>query len=176
MYMSSELFISCKTNTLIITATKRGEKYERPYLKKILSVDDLSSTLHSNYLCRQLWILTSHCVFGVRKVPVAVPACYARWCYFVLSEFAEDVRFFWMRRTKTCCTQSTTVMTSFSKCWIITKTSKVKINLSLCLTKHHARGGCITPPFLTSVLEGVGLSASRPGRFSPGERAPVPIW
>jgi hypothetical protein len=30
--------------------------------------------------------------------------------------------------------------------------------------------------FLTSALVGGELSTSRPGRFTPGEKAPVPIW
>jgi hypothetical protein len=30
---------------------------------------------------------------------------------------------------------------------------------------------CIAPAFLTSALDGGGLSASRPGRFTPGETA-----
>jgi hypothetical protein len=38
------------------------------------------------------------------------------------------------------------------------------VQLSLCLTKHHT--------FLTSALGGGEWSASRPGRFTPGERAP----
>jgi hypothetical protein len=32
--------------------------------------------------------------------------------------------------------------------------------------------GEIAPTFLTSALDGRNLSASRPGRFTPGERAP----
>jgi hypothetical protein len=44
------------------------------------------------------------------------------------------------------------------------------------LIKHHAmktwRDGGISPPLLTSALDGGGWSASYPGRFTPGERAP----
>jgi hypothetical protein len=35
--------------------------------------------------------------------------------------------------------------------------------------------GGITPSFLTSVLDGGEWSASRLGRFTPGERASIPI-
>jgi hypothetical protein len=40
--------------------------------------------------------------------------------------------------------------------------------------KHHAMKtyGGIDPPFLTSTLDGGEWSNSRPGRFTPGERAP----
>jgi hypothetical protein len=34
--------------------------------------------------------------------------------------------------------------------------------------------GGVTPPFLTSVLDGGEWSASRPGRFTSAERSPVP--
>jgi hypothetical protein len=34
----------------------------------------------------------------------------------------------------------------------------------------------MAPPFLTSSLDGGELSASRPGRFTPGERAPDAHW
>jgi hypothetical protein len=36
--------------------------------------------------------------------------------------------------------------------------------------------GGIAQPFLTSALDGVGRTASRPGRFTPGERAPGIHW
>jgi hypothetical protein len=66
---------------------------------------------------------------------------------------------------------------------------KVKAKLSLCLynqAPHHEDvlgNGCIAPSFLISVLRGE-WSASRSGRFTPGERAPVqeagwaqePVW
>jgi hypothetical protein len=35
--------------------------------------------------------------------------------------------------------------------------------------------GGITPLFFTSALDGCEWSASRPGRFTSGERSPVPI-
>jgi hypothetical protein len=34
----------------------------------------------------------------------------------------------------------------------------------------------MVPPFLTSVLDGGEWSASRPGRFTSGERAPGTHW
>jgi hypothetical protein len=37
-------------------------------------------------------------------------------------------------------------------------------------------GGCIVPLFLTSALEGRLWSASRPGHFTPGERAHSTHW
>jgi hypothetical protein len=36
--------------------------------------------------------------------------------------------------------------------------------------------GGIAPPFLTLKLDGDEWSASRPGRFTPGERAPGSDW
>jgi hypothetical protein len=36
--------------------------------------------------------------------------------------------------------------------------------------------GCIDPLFLTSALVGGEWSTSRPGRFTPGERAPGAHW
>jgi hypothetical protein len=36
--------------------------------------------------------------------------------------------------------------------------------------------GGIAPPFLTSALDGGEWSASLPGRFTPGERAPDTHW
>jgi hypothetical protein len=36
--------------------------------------------------------------------------------------------------------------------------------------------GVISPPFLTSALDGGELSASQPGRFTPGEWAPDTHW
>jgi hypothetical protein len=57
---------------------------------------------------------------------------------------------------------------------------------SLCLINYAPRHddtwgtGGITPPFLTSALDGGEWSASRPGRFTPGEIAPwwapVSVW
>jgi hypothetical protein len=53
--------------------------------------------------------------------------------------------------------------------------------LSLCLIKHHdmktywGRGG-IVHACLTSVLDGGEWSASRTGRFTPGERALDTHW
>jgi hypothetical protein len=38
------------------------------------------------------------------------------------------------------------------------------------------KGGGIAPPFLIPALDGRELSASRSGRFTPGERAPGPGW
>jgi hypothetical protein len=56
-----------------------------------------------------------------------------------------------------------------------------KVKLSLCLTKHHAMktfwgNGVIAPRNLTSALDGGEWSASRPGRFTPRERAPGTHW
>jgi hypothetical protein len=59
---------------------------------------------------------------------------------------------------------------------------KVKVNLSLCLIKHHAMktywgSGCIAPRILsTSALDGCERSALRPGRFTPRERVPGTHW
>jgi hypothetical protein len=36
--------------------------------------------------------------------------------------------------------------------------------------------GCTAPPFLTSALDGSEWSPSRPGRFTPGKRAPSTNW
>jgi hypothetical protein len=63
----------------------------------------------------------------------------------------------------------------------ITLHTKVKVKLSLCLTKYHAMkaywgSGRIAPPFITSVLDGGEWSASCNGRFTPGERAPGTDW
>jgi hypothetical protein len=54
---------------------------------------------------------------------------------------------------------------------------KVKVQLSLCLTKHHAMKTWrySSTNSLTSALSGGEWSASRHGRFTPRERAPVPI-
>jgi hypothetical protein len=53
---------------------------------------------------------------------------------------------------------------------------KVKVKLSLCLTKHHtmkAYGGMevLLHEFLTSALDGGEWLTSRPGHFTPRERA-----
>jgi hypothetical protein len=58
---------------------------------------------------------------------------------------------------------------------------KVKVNLSLCLTKHHAvktywEVEVYIHTFLTSSLDGGEWSASRPGRFTPREKAPGTHW
>jgi hypothetical protein len=58
---------------------------------------------------------------------------------------------------------------------------KVKVKLSLCLTKHHAMRhiGDWTHSFmhsLTSALDGGDWLASRPGRFTPRERPPTTHW
>jgi hypothetical protein len=42
--------------------------------------------------------------------------------------------------------------------------------------KTYGGGGCIVPRFLTSTQVGGEWSASRPGRFTPGERAPGTHW
>jgi hypothetical protein len=60
-------------------------------------------------------------------------------------------------------------------------TLKVKVNLSLCLTKHHAtmtywRVEVQLHAFLTSALDGVECLASRLGRFTPGEIAHGNDW
>jgi hypothetical protein len=56
----------------------------------------------------------------------------------------------------------------------------IKLKLSLCLTKHNmkAYGGVevYLHAFLTSALDGSEWSASRPGRFTPMERAPGTHW
>jgi hypothetical protein len=54
---------------------------------------------------------------------------------------------------------------------------KVKVKLSLRLTKHQAMKmywgiEVYLHAFLISALDGGKLSASRPGRFTPRERAP----
>jgi hypothetical protein len=58
---------------------------------------------------------------------------------------------------------------------------KVKVKLSLCLTKHHAiktqwGSGCKSTHSLTSALDGGEWLASRPGRYTPRERAPDIHW
>jgi hypothetical protein len=59
------------------------------------------------------------------------------------------------------------------------------LKLSLCLIiKHNAMktsgggggGEGIAPPFLTAALDGDEWSASRPCRFTPGEKAPGTHW
>jgi hypothetical protein len=58
----------------------------------------------------------------------------------------------------------------------------VKVKLSLCSTKHHAMGDVLgewkysSTHSLTSALEGGEWLASRPGRFTPRERAPCTHW
>jgi hypothetical protein len=42
--------------------------------------------------------------------------------------------------------------------------------------KAYGGSGCIGPHFLTSALAGGECSASRPCRFTPGERASVTHW
>jgi hypothetical protein len=59
--------------------------------------------------------------------------------------------------------------------------AKVKVKLSLCLTKHHAMkmywGWMYSATHsLTSELEGCEWSALRPGRFTPKDRAPDTYW
>jgi hypothetical protein len=54
---------------------------------------------------------------------------------------------------------------------------KIKVKLSLCLTKHRTMKAYwgwrySSPHSLTSALDGGEWSASRPGRFTPRERAP----
>jgi hypothetical protein len=51
--------------------------------------------------------------------------------------------------------------------------AKVKIKLSLCLAKHHAMKATHS---LTSALDGDEWSDSRPGRFTPKERASDTYW
>jgi hypothetical protein len=62
-------------------------------------------------------------------------------------------------------------------CNTYTHTVKLKVKLSLCLTKHHAMktswGVKVwLHAFLTSTVGGSEWSASRPGCFTPGKRAP----
>jgi hypothetical protein len=52
----------------------------------------------------------------------------------------------------------------------------VKVKLSLCLTKHYAKKAYGGVDVLTSALAGGEWSASCPGHFSPGERAPGTHW
>jgi hypothetical protein len=64
---------------------------------------------------------------------------------------------------------------------IVTVRCKVKVKLSLCLTKHLAMKtywgiGGIVPQFLTSALDGGEGSVSLPGRFIPRERAHGTHW
>jgi hypothetical protein len=59
-----------------------------------------------------------------------------------------------------------------------TCSSHYEVKLSLCLTNEALRqegvwgSGCIDPHFLDAALAGGEWSASRPGRFTLGERAP----
>jgi hypothetical protein len=58
---------------------------------------------------------------------------------------------------------------------------KVKVKLSLCLTKHHAMkthwgSGGIAPRILDLGTRWDEWSDSRPGRFTPRERAPSTHW
>jgi hypothetical protein len=64
-------------------------------------------------------------------------------------------------------------------------TPKVKVKLSLCLTKHHVMKTywgveVYLHAFLISALDGGEWSTSRPGRFTPRERAsathPIGGW
>jgi hypothetical protein len=62
-----------------------------------------------------------------------------------------------------------------------TSKGKGKVKLSLCLTKHHAMKTywgveVQLHAFLTSALDGGEWSASRPGRFTPREKAPFTHW
>jgi hypothetical protein len=57
----------------------------------------------------------------------------------------------------------------------------IKIKLSLCLTNYYAMKAYVGVDvqihiFLTSALAGGEWSASRPGRFTPGERVPGIHW
>jgi len=64
--------------------------------------------------------------------------------------------------------------------------SYVKSKLSLCLTKHHANEDVLgewrysSTHSSTSAIDGCEWLASRPGRFTPRERAPgthlVGVW
>jgi hypothetical protein len=76
--------------------------------------------------------------------------------------------------------------------FILLRVSKgIKVKFSLCLINYALchediwRSGGISPPFLTSALDGGEWSASRPGRFTPwgksplyplDRRAPEPVW
>jgi hypothetical protein len=57
---------------------------------------------------------------------------------------------------------------------------KVKVKMSLWLTKHQAMkalgSGGMAPHILDSTLNGGEWSASRPGRFTPRKRAPGKHW
>jgi hypothetical protein len=57
----------------------------------------------------------------------------------------------------------------------------IKVKLSLCLTKYHAmktywEWRYSSTHSLTSALDGGEWSASRPGRFTLMERAPITHW
>jgi hypothetical protein len=55
---------------------------------------------------------------------------------------------------------------------LLVKGKKVKLSLCLSTTPRRRMGsGCIDPHFLDTALAGVEWSASRCGRFTPGERA-----
>jgi hypothetical protein len=59
--------------------------------------------------------------------------------------------------------------------------SRAKVKLSLCLTKHHAMkaywgSGGITPRILDHGTRWRWVVSLRPGRFTPRERAPVTHW
>jgi hypothetical protein len=68
-------------------------------------------------------------------------------------------------------------MTPKAKLKKLYKIRKVKVSLYLInyASRHEDLRGseCITPQFLTSTLDGSEWSASRPGKFSPGERDPT---
>jgi hypothetical protein len=53
--------------------------------------------------------------------------------------------------------------------------NKVKLSLRLLSVVKHWRSGGIAPPFLTSVVHGGELSASRFCRFTPRKMPLVPI-
>jgi hypothetical protein len=65
-------------------------------------------------------------------------------------------------------------------CHLTVRRNRTKSKLSLGLIKHNAMkinggSGGISPPFLTSALDGGEWSASRPCRFTPGETTQYPL-
>jgi hypothetical protein len=68
-----------------------------------------------------------------------------------------------------------------NKIHLYSKKVKVKLKFSLCSTKHHAMKAYWEWRYsstysLTSALDGGEWSTSRPGRFTPRERAPGTHW
>jgi hypothetical protein len=81
------------------------------------------------------------------------------------------------------CTGNPIALSGLTRHFVTCAKGKVKVNviLSLYLTKHQAmktywRSGSIAPHILISALDGGAWSASRPGHFTPCERASGIQW